>query len=376
MMRTIARNTSGGGDASGRGRGFALLLTLMLVLVAAVTMAGVARRSATEALQARTAAEELQRRWAVRSIREWMGPQVATVLQAGAVLAHEREAERWEPAMVRGLDLGSRDEAESANAPAPLEAMWIELTLAGREYRLRLTDEQAKVNLAELLAATDQATVVTAVEELVDRRSIRAAVVGPTRIRPVVRGDFAEEAVEALPALTSWHQVFEAVEPAALVGTADEAGAADRLTLWGDGRVNLSTAPAEVVRTVGRAVLGVEATDEMLEARETVPDFHLATWLQGGAGWRERERAEAHRWFTDVSMTHGLWIVAEGRQRQWHHFSVMRTNLVERSEPAAEPHQATGRGGSPPPTAAERVTQDRPENKRRRVLLRRVDYDW
>ncbi|MGB0766887.1 MAG: hypothetical protein ACPGYV_04180 [Phycisphaeraceae bacterium] len=113
-----------------RQSGFALLLTLVLLMIAAVALSHTARLSAGEALHALEQSEQLQRRWAVASLRETLLPRAAGLLaEASAVPVDE-----------------NGDPILGPNRALPGTDLRVRCELAGLGYDLVFTDEQAKFN--------------------------------------------------------------------------------------------------------------------------------------------------------------------------------------------------------------------------------------
>jgi len=389
MTRTVvpSRSLPAAGRASTRS-GFALLMALVLVMLAGVALAGIARRSATEALHARTDVEDLRHRWAVTSLRALLGPRIApTLAEAGRAVAEDRNR--------REQNRGSTGQRDDVDAP-PMRSMWLSLELAGQRYDLRFTDEQAKVDVNRLLEATDTGTVRSVVEQLVSGHGGRQGASVETDLHPIVRGDFAADAIERLDAIAGWGQLFNPPEPgglpAALAGSPDRPGLTQHLTLFG-GPINIHTAPEAVIRAAGGAVLGVYRTEQLMQARAEQRNFALRDWLDGQSDWEDRQRSTAGQWFTGTSNTHGLWLIARTRQRDHYHLTLARTAPGPAPAPerpdspdgssndeaatdnanAAPNRQSNARAQS---TAAEVVADTREAAARPRVMIERIDFDW
>jgi len=114
--------------------GFALLMTLVLVLLAGVALTGLARRSMERAVDAQGAAHELKRRWVITSSR------AALLGRAEQIL---RNAEQPDP------ESQQRDTETAPRTPVP--RLFVSCELAGIDYTLAITDEQAKLNANRLL---------------------------------------------------------------------------------------------------------------------------------------------------------------------------------------------------------------------------------
>ncbi len=285
--------------------GFALLLALVLVLLAGVALAGVARRSLVGAVEARQAVEDLQRRWAVASLRKTFLPRTERLLEA---------AER-----------GDAPAGADAHGHPPRPERRERFRLAGLRVELVVTDEQAKLNVNPLVRQAGRAEAQSLVRRLV-REVCR---VGPREARVALRPLAAEvilsDAEEAMPPLGSYGQVFEAAGPEVLLGSARRPGLAAAVTCWGSGTVNIRRAPREVVmqacaRDVGRAVVG-----RLLAERESGPYRPLEAMLKACDDIDDRDANRLGDRLTDVSTCHGLWIVVRGAQRTYTSLAVAAT---------------------------------------------------
>jgi hypothetical protein len=290
--------------------GFALLVALVLVVLAGVALAALARRSAAEALEARTAREELQRRWAVTSLRAALLGRVEELLD---------QAERGE-----GPD--TRPAETYLNRPMP--HLGIPCRLAGADYELVLTDEQAKLNLNRLLAEAGRAE--TAAAARLATASAGAAdqtAAGQLSIRPFVPsslGPLVPASLRSSPlaAVGGYGQVFAGAAPERLVGREGAPGLAEAVTCWGDGRVNLRRAPEAVVRQACDKALGRDVVTLLLAARRRDPYRPLEAILAELDEVDEAQRAGVKDRLTDRSTCHGLWVIARGPQRSWYTFAV------------------------------------------------------
>jgi len=296
-------------------RGFALVLVLLVLVLAGTALAASARRSCNRALAAVDATEQVQLTWAVLSAR--------AVGLAGT--------ETWLAA-----------DAEAAEAPVAVARRTV--TLGGFELCLVAGDEQAKANV-NLLSARGgsgnqggpggDADLADALRGLLGRER-RALLV---QLRPQTP---REGVISALARrYESFDQVFAAAEPSALVdAVGGDPCPTDRMTCWGNGRVNVRRAGREVMRhALAGLVTETEldvlcrlrlerpgcAADEMLAALE-LPDARL------------RPLAKA---VTDASSCHSLWIVVRaagaagetesdrGPSRAWHRLYVVQQGDAE-----------------------------------------------
>ncbi len=285
--------------------GFALLVALVLVLLAGVALAGIARRSTVAALEARSAAEDLRRRWAVASCRATLLPRVERVL---------REAEG------RLVDLDEGEEPPSEDAYGrPVPEKRIICRLAGLEYELVMTDEQAKLNVNRLVESLDPDEAEAAVEALI--RGAAGAVPADVRLRPIPDDeDEADEpdAAVGLPPVGAYGQVFQDVPPERLLGLRPGEGLASNLTCWGRTQVHLARASARAIEGACGEAVDPRAVRALIEARNRRP-FRSPAMLMGGLDQVDAdERGKLAGHVTGESFCHGLWIIARGTQRDWH----------------------------------------------------------
>ena len=222
--------TPGGASRSG----FVLLLVLALIVVAGLVSAGVARRSLLIALEAVKGTDDLQARWARISLQQ------SVLLQANGILAAEM----------------SRRPAEER---ARSHFADVEIRLAGRDYFLRIADEEAKANLNTIFHTQGESTVTRTVRELAGESAAL-----PVTLRPFAVGDAAER----LPVFDSWGQVFQLAAgsdstdiPAKLMQ------ATTNMTCWGSGRLNVVRAPENVATLILRPLDQTGLMDRLDQAR-------------------------------------------------------------------------------------------------------------
>ncbi len=289
-----------------RKRGFALLLTLMLVLVAGALLVGLARRSSLGALECQDSVERLQRRWAVTSCQSTLLPRAAKVLS---------NAERGRTARSPRGEASGKPEHEHDAVPE----LRVRCELAGIDYDLVFTDEQAKVSVNRLLEDGDRQRTEAAVRRLV-RSSARTR--AEIKLRPSKLSGILAERGDERPALGAYGQVFESAEPTALIGDAPGRGHASLVTLWGNGKINLRRGSAKVMEAVLADAVGRQVVAELIAERDEDPYQDFSTLLTRVAQRDDRTRRKLEAWLTDESDCHGLWVVARGRTRAWYAFIV------------------------------------------------------
>ena len=280
-----------------RPTGFALLMTLVLVLLAGVALVGLARRSAIGALEAQSQVERLQRHWAVKSLQ-------ATLLERVDDLLAEAETATAGP--------------DQEGVPAALIVPELRVTcfLSGSEYELVLTDEQAKVDVNRVLRDSSPAEAAALVRRLVESTAFGAVEVQvrPWRLHRAAQGQ----------AVGGYGQVFPEATPEALLGRHDEPGAASAVTCWGGGALSVRRASDAAILLSCRRTMGPDLVNELVAARRRVPpqDLTIARLIAAMDSVSEPERRTIQSCLTDGSTAHGLWIVAHGKQRSWHHLSI------------------------------------------------------
>lgn len=290
-----------------RQSGFALLMALVLVLMAGVALAATARRSMVDALDAKSAVEELQRRWAVESLRAALLTRVGNVLdEAETGESKDQTGEPQQPAMVE-----------------PVAELRLSCHLAGRDYLLILTDEQAKLNVNRLLRQSNRAVAQSALARFLSEQFDGQREGADIKLRPAAIG--ATATTDKQLAIGGFGQVFDQVSPALLAGDQTRPGLASMITCWGEGKVNLRRATPAVVRQACDRQVAAAAIDALLSARQRDPRRPLASILDDLKSVSHDERAKLRDLLTDESACHGLWIVARGRQRSWYTLAVAVT---------------------------------------------------
>ena len=275
--------------------GFILVTVLLLLVVAGALAASAARYNCAQALQAGAALEALQVRWGSESCR-------------AVCLA---EAERF---IVEG-DEGDQD------TPAPLSCS---VVLGDIRFHLRLADEQAKANVNTLAARLGADSIGEPLWRLQEGR--RRAL--PVQLRPC--GPLAGAVGGALnPApYIAFDQLFVFDHPSELMPVEPgEDSPIDRVTCWGDGRVNFKRADPIVLREVTLGVLDEAQRDALRTYRDEHPDATVAEALKSLALDKDKAAA-AGALLTDESLCYSLWVVGEGASRKYYRLYVAGRGLA------------------------------------------------
>ena len=287
--------------------GFVLLLVLVLVLLAGTTLAGLAWRSMMGAIRSQQAAEELKRRWAVASCRE-------TLLANAEDLLDKAE---------RGKDKDGKPSQKYVNKPQA--QLRVSCQLAGIDYELIFTDEQAKLNLNTILESGGMDTAQSAIRRLIAGRPGGLgtdAKVNLHVLNAAGRSAHGATTKAVVPRIGSYGQVFENATPQSLIGDRPASGLAGKLTCWGDGKVNLRRAAPEVIEQICDTVLRRDVAAALIDARNCDPYRKCSAILADLGTLDDKQRAKLAGCLSDKSNCHGLWVIARSQQRSWYSLAV------------------------------------------------------
>ncbi len=279
-----------------RHSGYALLVTLVLLALLAVILGGMARRSADTALAARASEDAMRQRWAILSCQQ--------TLLANAPNRFEARTQAWLEAVndEEGIGAGWEDRPPSVETLA--------LELEGVRLWLRIDDEQAKVNLNEALRRSPEAQLAPHV--VIADTLAPAMVARPT----LTRGEFIETL--GLQPIESWSQVLPRQDPMPLLGIhtpeqlsrsqADREAPANRVTLWGDGRLNLYTATDETLQRALRDRVEPGTIEAFLRIRREAPGLGLRGMVDNATADQIEDRAALNAALTDRSRRYAMWL--------------------------------------------------------------------
>ena len=273
--------------------GFVLLLVLVLLATAAALLALVARQTSRRALEAGARTRDVQRRWAVRGLEALCFARAEAILTGAA-----REGE-----------------------PPPAAAR-VTVTLGGTPFDVVVADEQAKANVNRLAAEGGGERIIEAASALSEGRWVLQVVLRPVEMK-------TDEIRTPPMRFASLEQVFSAAGPADLLGAGpDRPGPVQRLTCWGNGRVNLARAAPAVLRTALGDVLTEYDLFRLAALRDETPGGNVKEIL-GQLGLEDKVRAEAERRLTDSSACYSVWITAREKTRAWHRLGVRQQGDAE-----------------------------------------------
>ena len=269
-------------------------MALLVIALAGVIMAATARRSCLEAVAANTALEDLRRRW-------------------GALSLQRALADRCEEMIL------AAEAAGEIRIEGPVTRVEHRLKLAGMDWRLVVADEQAKANVNAIHLRQGDAGVRAALTQLLGADLAGSAVA----LRPTPATDPRRKQTRPYGSLG---QVFDGDWAGGLLRPPDSRPAGiDRITCWGDGRINLRRACPEALRAATVGALDETQVGKLLAMREDIPGLSLSEALDRLELTR-RQRAAAEAVLTGRSGCHSLWIVGRTSQRQWRRLVVVEAS--------------------------------------------------
>lgn len=323
-------------------RGFVLVMTLMLIAIAAVALASAGRSSMGLAVDAVRARSELQHRWCGISGRHAVLRLAPLILDAAA--------------------------SESDRPPGSVQT---HIRLNGFDYSLMLSDEQAKVNLNAMLRDSGREQTITYI-----RRRCGGQEWADKIILPINRPSAPDGGLGGPDAnhrdIISINHVFPGFDPSSLERESDYP--LDALTCWGDGRVNLSRAPGDLVHTALKARLSTADIDDLHEVLDTTPGLTLADAFKD-IGVSEEDIPDLMKRLTLESSCYSLWLTTRTAKRGWYELSVLElpasdadgylSTDIQESERAETPAEGIGAEGpavNDPDVSREPVSRQHPED--------------
>ncbi len=240
--------------------GVILVLVLLMIALSAAISSQIATRVIRLSGQAADAQEEAQNRWAAVSLRR-------TCLDLAPVL------------------LSVRDGATNR----PLREWSFPIFLNGKRFNVKVQDESTKLPIHRLLKHHTAETLKPTIRRLAGNRANLQAIFprSPTDLSEIIVAPLALETSESL---RYW-----------LVVSA-------RITLWTDGRVNVTGATPETINELWRLRFNLEAPEEILAIADQTSG-NLNDYLSKAALTPSQVQFAA-TWLTDRSNTYSLWIDA------------------------------------------------------------------
>lgn len=266
-----------------RNGGYVLIMTLVLIAIAALASAGLARRSLVLAQQSIEQQRELQRRWGAHSCQRTLLGNAEDIF----------------------LELEDRHQEEELPWPAP-SLLQAEVNLAGMKHRLRLTDENARLNLNEVTARFPE-----------QRRQLLFHLVD-NGVSLKLRPNISPQAVRKKRWFTSWGQLVSLNEIWRTRSLGSMLEAVSEITCWGNGKLNLRRTNDPVLYQIVGKVISQDVASKLLETRSESDNMELSELL-AAMGLRRSQQVRLRRWLTDESSCFALWLELDHRGQRWYY---------------------------------------------------------
>jgi hypothetical protein len=301
---------------------YVLIAVLGLLVLSATLLVAVSRTATRSALAARSADEDLQRRWGVATCRK-------------AVLPYAEQ-------MLTALEQGRR---------RPTAKLETSIRLGAMNFDLIVADEQAKANVNTILQAAD----LTSAESRIRGALAGSGLANNVKLRPTLGPVvFPLEPTTAptsqpttqpqqpqrpAPTIGAFAQILSDVPPSRLIrpAAASRLAVADLLTCWSSGEINARRATAQALQlAAGRSVSGteigrlVDARDALWQRPGLLNDPQTAAEQfkeQIGRTVGESAKNNGNLALTQTSRCQSLWIISRSPRRDWYDLAIIeRTN--------------------------------------------------
>jgi len=282
-------------------RGFVLLMVLVVLAIAGTILATSARRSGQRALDTKELVRQIQLRWGAISCRDIVFSNVSDIFE------HAAEYQ----------DIKSRQVRKP-------------ITLGSVKFDLILSDEQAKANINLLAARFGSQGLTAAMRELqADQREILQVFLKPGKKHQSIqfttkskRGRKRSKKNE-LPATVpivyeSYDQLFRYDHPSQLLRIKqEEISPTDRITFWGNGKLNLARADVETLRSVLSGLVTEDQIVTLANCDPADPTFSLQQVIDTSE--LDTEKAELLTiLLTDESECFSLWVIGSVPTRRYY----------------------------------------------------------
>src|SRR5262245_6288427 len=212
-------------------------MTLVLLAITVLALVGTVRLSLQRARAARLARQELQMRWGMLSLQTSLLPHAEAMLQAG-----------------------------QAAELRPIVHVRQRIQLGGMRFELVWCDEQAKANANTLLARHGKENAERLLRDVLVDSPLSARV----RLRPVVPSP--QRLQDPLQLVGSYAQIVQTDDLQDLIEPSLRGdGVVERLTCWGDGRMNYRRAQERALRAVAGPSLDLGQIQQLLSLRSAEP---------------------------------------------------------------------------------------------------------
>lgn len=257
--------------------GYLLVTVVVLIAVASLMLSRMALVSMRVATVAVEEERDLRNRWAVTSLRRFS-------------LDRAR----------RLLDSQADSESDAGGTQPSPPFLWRDAELGGQRWRLVIADESAKLNIRQFADTFGSDTAQRALEKLLeDDAKLRVAA-------PRSPGDSTQS--------RRWEHWLEGDSKSPILSARQFSVATQRVTLWGEGKLNVRRCSRETVDTFWQEVFGRSAPAQLHELRRLSPPPSASQLIQSLA-LRESQAELANQWLTTESDCFSVWIFCDSNDR-------------------------------------------------------------
>lgn len=275
--------------------GYVLVLVLVILMIASVAMVRIAGESLARNSQALESADALQAKWGRISCERAVLPRADTLFASWESTSNSAGNFLMESSSIEtsfsvppGQSAGRNPRSQQGNV------MRTTLRLGGQSFHLLLSDENAKANLRQIALSSGGTAVDRVLRSLV-----------PPRYYLMVRN---QQGVVA--GVDAWGQLFDLAKLRATDG-GDRALAEMtlRISIWGNGRLNVHRADEHVIRSLCRTLIPAGTADRLIETLQESPNTEVEIVLERAIQNTE-DRAQLREWLSDSSACYSMWTEA------------------------------------------------------------------
>lgn len=249
-------------------------MVVVMIAVASLILARIASSSLRLASTSVSEERDVRNRWAATSLRRYSLNSASTLLSS-SVAAQQ----------------------DDAGSPA---IYWRYVRLAGQRWRVIVSDESAKLNLIRYTLDQGESSASDVMKKIITGQNgvQPSASLGRAARHQAVRWD-------------PWFDLSRGEYPRS---PRTIASATQRITLWGDGKVNLLSSEDATIDQLWRSHFGQNAPAELHTVRRQPlpPDLRQMTGL---LGLRETQADFVQNWFTTKSTCRSAWVFCESDRR-------------------------------------------------------------
>lgn len=250
---------------SRRRRGYLLFVVVVMIAVASITLSQFASVTMQVASDAVSQEKSVRERWAVTSMR--------------------RTCLRLAPEIL---------DAEPRESSQLFPTAWRDIRLAEKNWRVIVADESAKLNVQRLCSEVGPQRCANAIDQLLTGNTGGVA-------SAISRHADSKQSKR-------WEAWLKIDGPNEFLTAERMAESTQRVSLWGDGMLNISKCDAETLDVLWKALFGRKAPDVIHDRRlEWVQ--HANAPITSLFAIRESQANVVARWVTNQSTCYSMWIL-------------------------------------------------------------------